>query len=104
MTKQKGTKQQKGDKVEGPQTKKQKLVASPKQYPSSSVTVTSNIVRGGTGVVVYHTSHSTPTDPSLAPVLGPGMSQFGLETGMGLFSSSEEWSSSETEQELTVDL
>lgn len=104
MTKQKSTKQQKGDKVEGPQTKKQKLVPSPKPVPSSSVTVTSNIVRGGRGVAVCHGRHSTPTDPSLAPVLGPGMSQFGLETGIGLYSSSEEWSSSETEQELTVDL
>lgn len=103
VTKQKGTKQQKGDKVEGPQTKKQKLVPSPKPDPSSSVTVTSSSVRGGR-VAVYHGRHSTPTDPSLAPVLGPGMSQFGLETGMGLYSSSEEWSSSETEQELTVDL
>ena len=35
----------------------------------------------------------TKSDPSLAPVLGSGLQQFGLETaGSGLYSSSEEWS------------
>ena len=43
------------------------------------------------------------TDPSLAPVLGSGLSQLGLEAGLGLYSSSDEWSSSDSEQEVTVD-
>ena len=91
-----------GGKVEGPQTKKLRLSVSPKLADSSSaLTVGSVTVNSGEAGV---SRQNTPTDPSLAPVLGSGMSQLGLEMGLGLSSSSEEWSSSETEHELTVDL
>jgi hypothetical protein len=97
---QKGTaglgKQQRGEK---PRTGKQmRLSVSPRPVAQSgTLTVVSGGVRAGGGGGV-------PTDPSLAPVLGPGMVQLGLETGMGLYSSSEGWSSSNSEHELTVDL
>lgn len=48
------------------------------------------------------TSSGEGMDPSLAPVLGSGMGQLRMETMMGLYSSSDEWSSSDTEHELTV--
>ena len=94
-----------GGKVEGPQTKKLRLSVSPKLADSSGVlTVGSVTVKSGEAGVSLSSRQNTPTDPSLAPVLGSGMSQLGLEMGLGLSSSSEEWSSSETEHELTVDL
>ena len=89
---------QRRHKIEGSvDAKKLRLSTSPKPLDSN--------VGGGSGTAGVSVSHSsTPTDPSLAPVLlGSGRSQLGLETGMGLYSSSEEWSSSETEHELTVD-
>jgi hypothetical protein len=96
---------QRGEKVEGLETKKPRLSVSPKLADSSSaVSVASVIVRGGEVGVSHSSRQNTPTDPSLAPILGSGMSQLGLEMGMGLSSSSDEWSSSETERELTVDL
>ena len=75
------------------QTKRVRLSVSPKP-PAAQQPVVSVVTGGGT----------IPTDPSLAPVLGSGMGQLGLEGGVGLYSSSDEWSSSESERELTVDL
>lgn len=109
--------------MEGPLTKKQTLGTSPKPTPASAVAVSASAVtvsgsavtvsasavtvsasgRGGV-ITVSRSGHNTPTDPSLAPVLGSGMSQLGMETGLGLYSSSEEWSSSDMEHELTVDM
>ena len=101
---------QKAGKSEGPRSKKKRPTTSPNPAHTGGVVIVggkSGAGAGGasgSGEKSGHHRHSTPTDPSLAPVLGPGMSQFGLETGMGLYSSSEEWSSSETEHELTVDM
>ena len=97
---------QRGEKAEGLQTKKQRLSVSPKPADSSSaVPVASVTVRDSAVGVNSGQNINTATDPSLAPVLGAaGMSQLGMDVGMGLSSSSGEWSSSETEHELTVDL
>ena len=115
---------QKAGKSEGPRSKKKRPRTSPKPAHTGGVVIvggksgagaggasgsggggaSGNGGGEGSGEKSGHHRRGTPTDPSLAPVLGPGMSQFGLETGMGLYSSSEEWSSSETEHELTVDM
>ena len=79
--------QSKGEK-EKSRTKKMRPSISPRP-----------VVTGGTVAVVR-----TPTDPSLAPVLGLGLGQLGMESGISLYSSSDEWSSSDSEHELTVDM
>ena len=81
--------QSKGEKREKSRTKKMRPSVSPRPV------VTVAVVRTGGG---------TPTDPSLAPVLGPGLGQLGMESGISLYSSSDEWSSSDSEHELTVDM
>ena len=97
---------QRGEKAEGLQTKKQRLSVSPKPADSTSSAVSvASVTARGSEVEVSRQNINTATDPSLAPVLGgAGMSQLGMDVGVGLSSSSGEWSSSETEHELTVDL
>ena len=91
-----GRQQQKGEK---PQAKKMRLSVSPRPAQTATATVSVVVKMGGGGGGV-----GAPTDPSLAPVLGSGLGQLGLEPGMGLYSSSEDWSSSDSGHELTVDL
>ena len=81
-----------------------------KDYPSLSAKgfhSSSSELQSGSGSTTAHSipkskslpdslavaASPTKSDPSLAPVLGSGLQQFGLETaGAGLYSSSEEWS------------
>lgn len=89
-----------------PASKRLRLSVSPKPPKKGKATV--SVVRkgggGGGGGGGDGGGVSATTDPSLAPVLGSGLGQLGLETGRSLYSSSEEWSSSDSEHELTVDM
>ena len=94
-TKRKSGKQQRERSDEGTRAKRQRLSVSPNPAVHTS---------GGSGVVMGGDGMRSGMDPSLAPVLGPGMSQLGLDSIVRPYSSSDEWSSSDTEHELTVDL
>ena len=87
--------QSKGEKGEKSRTKKMRLSVSPRPV---------QVATAGRVTVVRTGGGTPPTDPSLAPVLGQGLGQLGMDTGMGLYSSSDEWSSSDSEHELTVDM
>ena len=92
-----GSKKTKAARRSGLQKSKEQSTFSPKAfYPAggSEGVSTVRVVKTQMQEVVDQTESGTGSgsDPSLAPILGMGLKQFGMET-TGLYSSSDEWSS-----------